>query len=80
MQNDIEELSKGLTLWGSKEVVGKWSTFRREDYSSRKSVDMLLELESIMNAMRRDLGQKKAKKGKLLGFFVNDIDEHMQKK
>ena len=36
-------------------------------------------MESIMNEMRKDMGLKKARKGKLLGFFVNDIKAVMKK-
>ena len=37
--------------------------------------DMLYKLEEIMNYMRKDLGVKKLKKGKLLSFFINDINK-----
>lgn len=33
-----------------------------------------------MNEMRKDMGVKKTKKGKLLSFFVNDIENAMKKK
>ena len=34
--------------------------------------------EEIMNAMRKDLGLRKVKKGNLLSFFINDIKDAMR--
>jgi len=39
----------------------------------------LLLTEDIMNAMRKDLGLRKVKKGNLLAFFINDIKDAMKK-
>lgn len=37
--------------------------------------EMLYKLEEILNCMRNDLGVRKLRKGKLLSFFVNDIEK-----
>ena len=37
-------------------------------------------MEDILYAMRKDMGLKKLKKGKLLSFFVNDLDSDKNEK
>ena len=41
-------------------------------------IENVLLTEEIMNAMRKDLGLRKIKKGNLLSFFINDIKEAMK--
>lgn len=78
MIEDITSFSKELTLWGSRKVINKWIEFRlstaKDDYDPMKN---LFVLEEIMNIMRKDLGVGKAHKGRLLAFFVNDIDKYV---
>lgn len=74
MVNDMRSFSQDLTLWGSKKVAYKWVRFRLNGAKPDAAKDNLFVLESILNEMRKDMGVKKAKKGKLLSFFVNDIE------
>lgn len=80
MIDDISKFSKQLTLWGSSRVVNKWVKFRENGANPENAKDNLFLLEKIMNDMRKDLGQHRVRKGKLLGFFVNDIKSAMKNK
>ena len=73
MLEDLSQFSKQITLWGSSRVVNKWVKFRENGANPELAQKNLLLLEDIMNEMRKDLGLRKAKKGNLLAFFVNDI-------
>ena len=80
MAKKVSEFSKELTLWGSNRVVKKWLKYRKV---SREAVDPknLLFLEDIIYEIRRDVGQRKRLgKGDLLSFFINDIEEIVNKK
>ena len=74
---DLARFSKEITLWGSPKVVKKWVQFRENGAKTDAGIQNLFVLEEIMNEMRKDLGQKKTKKGNLLAFFVNDIKSAM---
>jgi hypothetical protein len=78
MIDDLSKFSKQITLWGSSNVVNKWVKFRENGSNPEFARKNLLVLEDIMNEMRKDLGLKKAKKGNLLAFFVNDIKAAMK--
>lgn len=79
MTNDILNFSKQITLWGSPGVVEKWDTFRENATNPQNAVNNLFLVEEIMNEMRKDLGLRKTKKGRLLSFFVNDIHNFIKK-
>jgi len=75
----VSEFSRGLTLWGSNRVVKKWITYRKK--SNANGPENLFLLEQILYEMRRDVGlRKRMKKGDMLSFFVNDIEEVLNKK
>lgn len=80
MLEDVSKFSRQITLWGSSKVVTKWVQFRENSLNTQKAGENLFLLEDIMNEMRKDLGLKKAKKGNLLAFFINDIKQTLQKK
>ena len=75
MTKDIMSFSEQITLWGSPSVADKWIDFRMTGMDKKDPKEMLYKLEDIMNCMRKDLGVRKLKKGKLLSFFINDINE-----
>lgn len=79
MTADILRFSQKITLWGSPKVVEKWNQFRENGADPNNSVNNLFLIEEIMNEMRKDIGLKKTKKGKLLGFFINDVDKYVKK-
>ena len=73
MVNMVSSFSKGLTLWGSNKVVKKWLKYRKS--SLKGDQKMLWELEDIIYEIRKDVGLgKRLKRGDMLSFFVNDID------
>lgn len=76
MVKDLSSFSREITLWGSKDVVKKWVQFRNNAKSSDKvaAAANLALIDEIMNAMRKDLGTKKAGRDELLKFFVNDLE------
>ena len=80
MQEDILKFSRQMTLWGSPRVVDKWIQFRENGANPELAQKNLFVIEDILNDMRKDLGQRRVKKGNLLGFFVNDIKEAMKRK
>lgn len=78
MIEDISKFSREITLWGSDKVVKKWVKFRENGTKPDAGQDNLFIMEDIMNAMRKDLGLKRVKKGNLLAFFINDIKTVMK--
>ncbi len=73
MTKMVSEFSKGLTLWGSNRVVKKWLKYRKSSIKGNKKI--LWEMEDIIYEIRKDVGLgRKLKKGDMLAFFVNDIE------
>lgn len=70
----VSDFSKGLTLWGSNRVVKKWLQYRKSSLKG-SGPESLIQMEEIIYEIRRDVGlRKKLKKGDMLSFFINDID------
>lgn len=83
MTKDISDFNSKLTLWGSPRVVNKWNTFRINSLENRKNFDsknLLVAMEEVMNEMRKDLGVKSVKTGELLSFFINDVENLIDKR
>ena len=78
MIKDLMTFSKEITLWGSPSVVNKWVKFKENGMKNIGGLENVLLTEEIMNAMRKDLGLRKVKKGNLLSFFINDIKDAMK--
>ncbi len=77
---DLISFSQKLTLWGSDEVVRKWIEIRTSSLNSdSNSINNLFVLEDIIFLIRKDLGQKNKglKRGDILSFFINDIDNYL---
>ncbi len=71
-----------LMVWGSDEVVGIWSNYRRAFVTTSPPTDAfhsMLEFEELLSAIRKDMGHrnKNLKKGDLLGLFINDIQKYV---
>ncbi|MCC9694308.1 hypothetical protein HK253_07810, partial [Streptococcus agalactiae] len=82
MKKDIQSFNSKITLWGSPRVVEKWTKFRKislagENKTSQESV--LIQIEEVMNEMRKDLGVKSVNKGNLLSIFINDVERVLKK-
>ena len=73
MTQMVSEFSKGLILWGSNRVVKKWLKYRKS--SIKGDANTLWEMEDIIYEIRKDVGLgRRLKKGDMLSFFVNDIE------
>ena len=73
MTQMVSEFSKGLTLWGSNRVVKKWLKYRKSSLKGNKNI--LWEMEDIIYEIRKDVGLgRRLKKGDMLSFFVNDVE------
>ena len=70
--------SQELTLWGSNKVVRLWVDYRTKA-TQLNGVDNLFQYEKILYEIRKDMGFNKMKKGTLLKFVVNDLDESLKK-
>ncbi|OCA02735.1 hypothetical protein [Akkermansia glycaniphila] len=79
MINDMREMSKKISIWGSDAVIKKWHEFIKETHTN--SNQSMFKLEEVILEIRKDLGQrnKKLERGDMLRFFVNDLDAHMEK-
>ncbi len=78
MLKDMTQFSQELTLWGSNKVVRLWVDYRTKA-TQMTGADNLFEYEKILYEIRKDMGFKKMKKGTLLKFVVNDLDESLKK-
>ena len=74
MLRDMFKFSKQLTLWGSNRVIKKWLKFRQTSITGQTGPEIMFVMEDILYAMRKDMGLRKLSKGKLLSFFINDIE------
>ena len=72
MTKMVSEFSKGLTLW-VKQSCEKWLKYRKSSIKGDKNI--LWEMEDIIYEIRKDVGLgRRLKKGDMLAFFVNDIE------
>lgn len=78
MLKDMTAFSQDLTLWGSNKVVRLWVNYRTKA-TQLNGVDNLFQYEKILYEIRKDMGFRKMKKGTLLKFVVNDLDESLKK-
>lgn len=80
LQKELEayfiEFSKELTLWASPGVIKAWSNFR-DRAGQENPVDILLSIDQIYRAMRKDLGNSNfgLDKKALIMLFLNE-DRH----
>lgn len=70
----MSDFSKELTLWGSNKVVKKWLKYRRSSINGEND-KILWQMEDMIYEIRKDVGLgRRLKKGDMLSFFINDID------
>lgn len=72
------DFTQKLLIWGSDEVVSAFIRFRQ---SSQNPAAVMLAIEDIWFAIRKDLGHsnKGITRGMLLGLIINDINEVLKK-
>lgn len=85
MEKYFVKFTKQLIIWGSDDVINKWSKFRvklvnnQENFSAfsdyEKIKEWMLEFEALLLAIRKDTGTKNSKmnSGDILRMFVNDM-------
>jgi hypothetical protein len=79
----FQEFTEKLIIWGSEEVIQAWLAFRLYDWQNSDSIEGLLKVEALLQAIRKDLGNSnsKLKAGDITKLFVNDFNlELLQKK
>ena len=76
----MAEVTQELVIWGSDEMIDAFYKFRMKSIDSANGAkqepnEILFTVESLLLAIRKDLGHKNKNmpKGKLLGLFVNDL-------
>lgn len=76
----MQKLTPQLLTWAGDDVLVKWSRYRRLA-GSLDPIDSMFELEKVFVAIRKDIGHsnRKVGKGDVLGLFVNDIHEYLDR-
>lgn len=83
MEKFFMTFTQKIIVWGSDEVVSKYSRYRRllinYNPNDDKTFGAMFELENLLLSIRKDIGHKskKVNKGDLLGLFINDVDKHI---
>lgn len=76
-------ITENLVIWGSDDLLLAWYKFRKclVKNAESSSYEILFEVEDILLAIRKDLGHdnKGINRGKILGLFINDIDDYLSK-
>jgi hypothetical protein len=75
------EITENIIVWGSDSVVKAFGDFRVASLSPGEGQSfprLLIALEDLMLAVRKDLGykNKKLNRGDLLRIFINDLEQH----
>ena len=80
--NFHSEFNKELILWGSDDVINKYTALVKKTQSpeNHSSTDLVFHFEQLLLLMRGDLGHKNQdiQKGDLVRLFINDIDKHLE--
>lgn len=79
----MSNFTQKILVWGADDVILKFYKFRQVGIlcPDNPPPNILFCVEDLLLAIRKDLGHKNKglDRGKLLGLFVNDIDEFMAK-
>jgi len=74
----LKKFTEVVIICGSNDVILAWSNWRKKliEADPQKSLELLLDLENLIIAIREDLGHKKGniKQKDILRMFINDID------
>lgn len=74
------KITQELVIWGSDDVIDAFHKFRMEnieDENQKPTSTILFRVEDLLIAIRKDLGHKMVKRGKILGLFINDIENYL---
>lgn len=79
----FSKFTQNLLIWGSDDVVRKWSEYRKNitynDNLTNPSPNVMFDFEELLILIRKDMGHKNKQisKGVLLSLFINDIDKYL---
>jgi hypothetical protein len=82
IQNMVK-FTQDLVIWGSDEVIDSFFQFRTagvEMKNETPSFEIMFKVEDLLLSIRKDLGHKNKnmKRGKILGLFINDIQNYIK--
>lgn len=79
VKEKYQQLARGMTIWASPEVVREWNEFRRYSTTSGDKENVLLVVEKLMRAFRKDLGNSNSRlmPGDLIKMYVkaDEVDQ-----
>lgn len=72
------DFTQQLIVWGADEVIAAFYRFKKQS-TSTNSQNVLFLVEDLLLAIRKDLGHKNKglTQGRLLGLFVNNIENYL---
>ena len=76
----LADITQELVIWSSDDVIDAFYKFRMENIEDEKQAptsNILFRIEDLLIAIRKDLYHKMVKRGKILGLFINDIEEYL---
>ena len=77
----FQGFTEKIVVWGSDDVINAFNAFRTfaQKTQTTQNENILFVAETLFLAVRKDLGHKNKglTKGKLLGLFVNDIENYL---
>jgi hypothetical protein len=75
----LTKMTEQMVIWGSDDVIKELRAFRMHSISGGAPMEVLFRYESLLLAIRRDLGHRNKgfKRGALLGLWVNDIARYI---
>jgi hypothetical protein len=56
LKDQFTQLSRGMIVWASPQVIKAWSKFREQAGESKTPTDILLAVDDVLQAIRADLG------------------------
>ena len=57
LKTQFSELSRGMVVWSSPEVIKAWNTFRENSAKGNSSPhEALVDIDKVLRAIRSDLG------------------------
>ncbi len=79
IQARLSELAPSMMIYASNQVLKEWRTFRNISGDTNDGRASLFQMESVIRAMRKDLGHGSltSMKGDILAVFVNDIEDNV---
>lgn len=80
-QKKILEYKKMLLIWADADVIKMWNNIETGGLAGNDSIDILLKMDELLRAMRKDLGKNdtQLEAGELVGLILNPDEKHKVK-